>query len=201
MQRALSPYLGLLQLQLSSALSHIFPAIRLDACKTVEILLESHASEVVGNWPNVQTDATAGSSVVPQGSSTVFEGLRLAAGLGGEKGASTQGGFRLTPGSKLVILRAIRTFIVSALPYHSGPRPVSEAASKKAQLGEFAVADLNCLPGGDQWFLEGGDWALRWSAEEQGGSQLENHAVQEGALEELGVSAEPFDPRSSDGVC
>lgn len=128
----------------------------------------------------------------------MFEGLRLAAGLGGEKGASTQGGFRLTPASKLVILRAIRTFIVSALP--PNPAPTSEVGSKKAQLGEFAVAELNLLPGSDQWFLEHGDWGLSWSAEGCGGSQPTNHAVQEGALEELGVSSETFDSRSPNNV-
>ncbi|WWC88751.1 uncharacterized protein L201_003664 [Kwoniella dendrophila CBS 6074] len=96
----LSPHLPLLVLQTSSSLSHIFPEIRLDACKLVHLLLNHVPSHVVGNWPRE--------------SSNILEGLRLAVGLGGEKGVNSQIG-RLTGGAKLVTLRAMMEFVKKGL--------------------------------------------------------------------------------------
>ncbi|WVQ96749.1 hypothetical protein IAU59_003856 [Kwoniella sp. CBS 9459] len=97
---ALSPHLPLLVLQTSSALSHIFPEIRLDACKLVHLLLTHVPSHVVGSWPHQP--------------SNILEGLRLAVGLGGEKGVNSQIG-RLTGGAKLVTLRAMAEFVRKGL--------------------------------------------------------------------------------------
>ncbi|WRT67705.1 uncharacterized protein IL334_004677 [Kwoniella shivajii] len=96
----LSPHLPLLILQTSSSLSHIFPEIRLDACKLVHLLLNHVPSHVVGDWPRE--------------SSNILEGLRLAVGLGGEKGVNSQIG-RLTGGAKLVTLRAMMEFVRKGL--------------------------------------------------------------------------------------
>ncbi|WWC96025.1 hypothetical protein V866_002892 [Kwoniella sp. B9012] len=96
----LSPHLPLLILQTSSSLSHIFPEIRLDACKLVHLLLTHVPSHVVGNWPREP--------------SNILEGLRLAVGLGGEKGVNSQIG-RLTGGAKLVTLRAMMEFVKKGL--------------------------------------------------------------------------------------
>ncbi|KAK6908269.1 hypothetical protein I203_102270 [Kwoniella mangroviensis CBS 8507] len=96
----LSPHLPLLILQTSSSLSHIFPEIRLDACKLVHLLLTHVPSHVVGNWPGEP--------------SNILEGLRLAVGLGGEKGVNSQIG-RLTGGAKLVTLRAMMEFVKKGL--------------------------------------------------------------------------------------
>ncbi|WWD18408.1 hypothetical protein CI109_102858 [Kwoniella shandongensis] len=92
----LSPHLPLLVLQTSSALSHIFPEIRLDGCKLVHLLLQHVPSHVVGSWPHEP--------------SNILEGLRLAVGLGGEKGVNSQIG-RLTGGAKLVTMRAMSEFV------------------------------------------------------------------------------------------
>lgn len=95
-QSILSPHLPLLVLQASSALSHIFPEIRLDACKLVHLMLQYVPSHVVSSWPYE--------------SSNILEGLRLAVGLGGEKGVNSQIG-RLTGGAKLVTMKAMREFV------------------------------------------------------------------------------------------
>ncbi|WVN88732.1 uncharacterized protein L203_103945 [Cryptococcus depauperatus CBS 7841] len=92
----LSPHLPLLVLQTSSALSHIFPEIRLDACKLVHVLLQHVPSHVVNSWPDEN--------------SNTLEGLRLAIGLSGGKGADSQIG-RLTGAAKLVTMRTIREFV------------------------------------------------------------------------------------------
>ncbi|ODN77559.1 hypothetical protein L202_04729 [Cryptococcus amylolentus CBS 6039] len=93
---ALSPHLPLLVLQTSSALSHIFPEIRLDACKLVHLLLQHVPAHVLSQWPYE--------------SSNILEGLRLAVGLGGEKGVNSSIG-RLTGGAKLVTMKAMREFV------------------------------------------------------------------------------------------
>ncbi|WWC70685.1 uncharacterized protein I206_104636 [Kwoniella pini CBS 10737] len=102
---SLAPHLPLLVLQTSSSLSHIFPEIRLDACKLVHLLLNHVPSHVVGNWPRE--------------SSNILEGLRLAVGLGGEKGVNSQIG-RLTGGAKLVTLKAMMEFVKRGLNLRTG---------------------------------------------------------------------------------
>lgn len=188
-KQALSPYLGLLQLQISSALSHIFPAIRIDACKLVELLLETHPADVVGNWPASDPSSSTSSpvSAIPTSGSTIFDGLRLSAGLGEEKGASTQAGFRLTPATKLVILRTIKTFVVKALESTAQPG-ISPKRAAKAKLGEWTLTELNALPS-DQWSLQTSSvWGVE--CEFDGGEKIRSVdlAVGNGAVEELTVS-------------
>ena len=101
-QQALPPHLPLLLLQTSSALSHIFPEIRLEACRLVRLLLSLCPDQVVGSWPYSST-------------STILEGLRLAVGLGGKKGEGGQTGVSLLPASKLITLQAMLEFIQHAL--------------------------------------------------------------------------------------
>lgn len=105
----LSPHLPLLLLQTSSALSHIFPDIRLDACRLVHLLLAHVPSHVTGSWPHASS-----SSAGTAGGATILEGLRLAIGLGGDKGTNAQIG-RLSPAAKLVTLKAMLAFIKASL--------------------------------------------------------------------------------------
>lgn len=178
-QTTLVPYLPLLELQIASALSHIYPAVRLDACKVVEILLDTHPAEVIGSWP---APSPSGGVAGSASGSTIFEGLRLAAGLGGEKGASTQGGFLLTAGSKLVILRAIRTFIAKALePLLAAP----EQSHPEPKLGEYTLQNLEVLSAAGPWSLGEYNWATQW--EEPDTSSAGDIASPE-ALAEISVS-------------
>lgn len=170
---ALSPYLPLLQLQLSSALSHMFPAIRLDACKLVELLLETHPAEIVGSWPSPPPE----SSQLVVGS-TVFDGLRMSAGLGEEKGASTQGGFRLTAAAKLTVLHSIKTFVSCALDRKE------QKQESTAKLGDWSLAKLVVLPTDEQWSLNNYEWALEWSTP----PTLTERRNDEVALQQLSVS-------------
>jgi len=182
---ALSPYLPLIQLQISSALSHIFPAIRIDACKLVELLLETHAADVISKWPaKSQVEATAASAVMPTSGSTIFDGLRLSAGLGEEKGASTQGGFRMTNASKLVILRTIKTFVAKALE-STAVSPIAPPRKAVPVLGEWTMTELKALPA-DQWsLLTTNDWGIVQEAKDMTRQDI---ATGDGALEELSVS-------------
>lgn len=101
LQASLTPHLPLLLLQTSSALSHIFPDIRLDAARLVNLFLEHIPTHVTSSWPS--------------SNSTILEGLRLTLGLGGDKaGASTQSG-RLGAQGKVVALRTILAFVRAAL--------------------------------------------------------------------------------------
>jgi pre-rRNA-processing protein IPI1 len=181
---ALSPYLPLLQLQISSALSHIFPGVRIDACKLVELLLETHAGEIIAKWPAKAPEAATTASAVPTSGSTIFDGLRLSAGLGEEKGASSQGGFRLTTGNKLVILRTIKTFIARALE-STGQVDIGGAARPEPTLGDWTLTELNALPA-DQWSLQTtSDWGCVQASKDMLRKEI---STGDGAMEELSVS-------------
>lgn len=199
---ALSPYLPLIQLQISSALSHIFPAIRIDACKLVELLLETHADDVVANWPAKSPEKNTVVSAVPTSGSTIFDGLRLSAGLGEEKGASSQGGFRLTAGSKLVILRTIKTFVSRALESSAHGDIGNETGPAKPKLGEWTLSELNVLPAGEQWSLQTtSDWGVDWELKSGGSSRQKDLSTGDGVMEELSVSCKnPCNANSSEYV-
>lgn len=100
-QTSLAPHLPLLLLQTSSALSHIFPEIRLDAARLVNLFLEHIPKHVTSSWPSH--------------TSTILEGLRLTVGLGGDKGASSTQSGRLGAQGKLVALRTILAFVKASL--------------------------------------------------------------------------------------
>ncbi|BEJ12214.1 hypothetical protein CspHIS471_0206740 [Cutaneotrichosporon sp. HIS471] len=154
---ALSAYLPTLTLQISSGLSHIFPAIRLDTSRLVLLLLESGA-DIVGPWP---AKPPSTSSLV--GSAGVFDGLRLAAGLGEDKASA---GYRLDGKGKLVILRTIRGFIQRALE-------PAEEKGEESGFGTWSLTDLEA----DDWSLGNYSWALEWKepapAEEGDGAAAE----------------------------
>jgi hypothetical protein len=91
--QTLTPHLPLLVLQTTSALSHIFPEIRLDACRLVQLLLDQVPHHIVSE-PGI------------------LEGLTSAVGLGGN---NAQMGFRITPVSKLVTLRVMLAYVSAAI--------------------------------------------------------------------------------------
>ncbi|OCF40193.1 pre-rRNA-processing protein IPI1 [Kwoniella heveanensis CBS 569] len=174
---ALSPHLPLLVLQTSSALSHIFPEIRLDACKLVHLLLTHVPTHVVGSWPRQP--------------SNILEGLRLAVGLGGEKGVNSQIG-RLTGGAKLVTLRAMAEFVRKGLDADEGQKEewlegwieqerVSRSATKAP---EKAVREEPTLEGlQEEGWVVRGTWDVNEHIEEswelgriaaQGNQEVEN---------------------------
>lgn len=150
------PHLPLLQLQTSSALSHIFPEIRLDAARLVHLFLEHIPKHITSSWPTSD--------------STILEGLRLTVGLGGDKGASSQGG-RLGAQGKLVTLRTILAFIRTALGYETGASAdeifesvfgestgcrSSKRKGKARQVGEHGLEEQyeGFLVGCSDWGLE-----------------------------------------------
>ncbi|WVQ80727.1 hypothetical protein IAT38_002832 [Cryptococcus sp. DSM 104549] len=153
---ALSPHLPLLLLQTSSALSHIFPEIRLDACKLVHLFLRLVPSHVVGSWPYQP--------------SNILEGLRLAVGLGGEKGVNSQIG-RLTGGAKLVTMRAMREFVKCGIDEKGEGEAWKEGWVEGSQRGQGVQGRRRVVKDDVDLQLEG--WVVggkAWSAVEDGGS-------------------------------
>lgn len=149
----------LLLLQTSSALSHIFPEIRLDAARLVSLFLEHIPAHVTTSWP--------------ASDSTILEGLRLTVGLGGG-GDKTQSG-RLGAAGKLVILRTILSFLRTALHDHGSGAGTSSVPDLfvKVFIGETSantdkgkgkqrqVDNDFGLAGQLEGYLSGcGDWGL-----------------------------------------
>ncbi|KAK8858519.1 hypothetical protein IAR55_002746 [Kwoniella newhampshirensis] len=187
----LSPHLPLLVLQTSSALSHIFPEIRLDGCKLVHLLLQHVPSHVVGSWPHDP--------------SNILEGLRLAVGLGGEKGVNSQIG-RLTGGAKLMTMRAMGEFVRRGLgvglevekgKWKEGWVEISENRDKGQQrtVREDGAADL----GEEGWLVSGKEWDVQAELEngweigrlgQQGGKGDEDNVV--GVVSQLYLQLHPL---------
>lgn len=68
----LSPHVPVVLLFSASALSHIFPEIRVDAIRFIDILLDLVPDKVVGNWTNSDTGplANRGGETSASGSSS-----------------------------------------------------------------------------------------------------------------------------------
>jgi hypothetical protein len=113
-QDVIDPHLPILLLQTSSALSHIFPEVRIDACHLVSLLLDIAPASVVSTWPYPKRSAVETISG-PGEENTILSGLRLAAGLGGQAGEGGAMGQTLLPASKLVVLKTILAFVRAGL--------------------------------------------------------------------------------------
>jgi pre-rRNA-processing protein IPI1 len=145
----LTPHLSLLLLQTASSLSHIFPEIRLDACKLVNLFLEHVPSHVVGTWP--------------RGSNTILEGLRLSLGVG--DGAGVGGGTgKIGMGGRAIVMKALRGFLGFALKkevvadgYWSSVKH-GKGKGKEREIQVDGVVDGwrddGYLVGSDQWALD-----------------------------------------------
>jgi pre-rRNA-processing protein IPI1 len=203
----LQPHLPLLLLQTSSALSNIFPEIRLDAAKLVHLLLQHVPSQVTTGWPAASLDGASSSKAAldgaSSGESTILEGLRLALGLGGEKATSAQN--RMSAGGKLVILKALLAFVTAALRGASKGedeatatlprdtfgiwRPSGERESKNRGKERAVVAPDSFEQG---WFAGVQDWGVdvetntSWEVGRLGGSG--ELGGTEGVVQALSVS-------------
>nr|XP_018262460.1 pre-rRNA-processing protein IPI1 [Kwoniella dejecticola CBS 10117]OBR84618.1 pre-rRNA-processing protein IPI1 [Kwoniella dejecticola CBS 10117] len=188
---SLSPHLPLLVLQTSSSLSHIFPEIRLDACKLVHLLLDHVPSHVVGNWPREP--------------SNILEGLRLAVGLGGEKGVNSQIG-RLTGGAKLVTLRAMMEFVKKGLNVQSysqeNDQEWLDGWTEKRSKGKGVERDIRDVPTFEDLNEEGwlvgssidpiSDSENAWEVGRLAGQGRENEDGVASVLSQLYISLHPL---------
>lgn len=158
-QATLSPHLPQLLLQTSSALSHIFPEIRLDAARLVHLFLDQIPQHVISSWP--------------ASSSTILEGLRLTVGLGGDKGSSSTQTGRLGTQGKLVALRTILAFVRAALDHVQSDASVDtdifagvfgEAAGPSQRDGKGKEREVKIAEGMEDYsegFLAGwGEWGM-----------------------------------------
>ena len=160
----MTPHLPLLLLQTSSALSHIFPEIRLDACHIVYLLLEHVPSHVVGSWPRT---ASASSSKFT-GGNNILEGLRLAVmGLAGENGASVSMG-KLGSKGQIGTLRAFTKFLHCALDGKDGFDTIAEIfeewqdrkGRKGKGKGKAKQVDVTVDSWVDGWVVGVGEWGV-----------------------------------------
>ena len=124
-------------LQTSSALSHIFPEVRIDACHLVSLLLSIAPAAVVSTWPYPKSALETSSQTAEE--NTILSGLRLAAGLGGQAGEGGAMGQTLLPASKLVVLKTILAFVRAGLKKQG---LVSVGTAVASGSGTIAAKDI-----------------------------------------------------------
>lgn len=141
----LGPYHNTLLLFTTSALSHIYPEVRLDAVKVLDVCLEILPRTATSGWENaVFKMANANSSAAGTTSATNAAGPSTAAHqphgerimncflnlLGITQRSSAAASITATdlaPGAKLLILKSLRTFITHALPSTLNDHPANVA--------------------------------------------------------------------------
>lgn len=180
--RTLTPHLPLLLLHTSSALSHIFPEIRIDAVKIVGILLGVCPKECVDGW------------VEGRGlGARVGEGLMGVLGLGGSRDSvstsqTTSGSNALRPQAKQTVLSTLSTFLSHAL---SAPSSTASTSSSPAWFlapsftNQAGFAEFETLLKGkkvavnpiDEWALSAG--GTGWELNEFVGGREENSSKNE----------------------
>ncbi|CCF50861.1 hypothetical protein NDA10_003305 [Ustilago hordei] len=135
----LSPYHNTLLLFTTSALSHIYPEVRLDAVRVLDACLDILPHTATSGWENavfkmasaISTTATstatpnnaAGPSIAshqPHGERIMNCFLSLLGITQRSSAAASITSTDLVPGTKLLILRSLRTFLSHALPSNSG---------------------------------------------------------------------------------
>ncbi|CED83304.1 Uncharacterized conserved protein [Phaffia rhodozyma] len=123
----LIPHLPVIFLHFSSALSHIFPEVRIDAVKSFRVLLEHYPSLCVEGW--VQNRGTGGRA---------GEGLMGVLGLGGgNNGGKQQAGVASVPlksGAKLIVLQALEKFLKAALDSNMPSTSTASATSSSSSI-------------------------------------------------------------------
>lgn len=134
----LSPYHNTLLLFITSALSHIYPEVRLDAIKVLDICLENFSDIVTAGWENsvfkmasisatgppaTRTSSAPGPSSTshqPHGERIMNCFLNLLGITQRSSSAVSVTVTDLAPGAKLLIFRSLRTFLAHALASTSG---------------------------------------------------------------------------------
>ncbi|KAF8912738.1 hypothetical protein CPB84DRAFT_1670522 [Gymnopilus junonius] len=108
----LAPHSSLLLLFTTSSQTHIFPEIRIDAVRLLDILLDCIPESTVDGWG--ETTHRHGSRVLEGYLGILNAGTRYGESEGPLRATSTAS-VVLTPASKLVVLRSLSTFLQKAL--------------------------------------------------------------------------------------
>ncbi|EIW64399.1 uncharacterized protein TRAVEDRAFT_68214 [Trametes versicolor FP-101664 SS1] len=125
----ITPHSPVLLLFTTSAQTHIFPEIRIDAVRFLDIFLEYIPEVVTEGW--TQQGGTSHGRRALEG----YLGILNAGttfGEGGDSGparATSTASVVLSPASKLVVLKSLATFLVYAVTTASGPRDISNESS------------------------------------------------------------------------
>ncbi|KAK1234540.1 rRNA processing protein, partial [Marasmius sp. AFHP31] len=127
-QEDVVPHSSVFLLYTSSAQTHIFPEIRIDAVRFLNLLLESVPEAVVSGWDT--TGNTHGTRILAGylgilNAGTIYNDVDTPA-------ATSTATVMLTPQSKLVVLQSLSTFLKIALGTHS-----SEANPHQSMDGWF----------------------------------------------------------------
>lgn len=134
----LGPYHNTLLLFTTSALSHIYPEIRLDAIRVLDVCLDVLPQVAIAGWENAvfkmanavssassssSTSSAAGPSSAshqPHGERIMNCYLNLLGITQRSSAAASITATDLAPGAQLMILKSLRTFLLHALPSSSG---------------------------------------------------------------------------------
>ncbi|KAJ3511187.1 hypothetical protein NLJ89_g4242 [Agrocybe chaxingu] len=121
MQEDLIPHSPLLLLYTTSAQTHIFPEIRIDAIRFLDILLDCIPEMLTSGWS--ETSETHGSRVLGGYLGILNAGTKYGETEGDIHGpvkATSTASVVLTPASKLVVLRSLSKFLLVALSSSNG---------------------------------------------------------------------------------
>ncbi|PPQ88648.1 hypothetical protein CVT25_010224 [Psilocybe cyanescens] len=125
------PHSSSLLLFTTSAQTHIFPEIRIDAVRLLDVLLECIPETVVSGW--CATNDSHGSRVLGGYLGILNAGTKYGENDAGPLKATSTASVVLTPASKLVVLRSLATFLRAALsPLESLSAPQAPSNSSTA---------------------------------------------------------------------
>ncbi|RDB28596.1 Testis-expressed sequence 10 protein [Hypsizygus marmoreus] len=125
-QEDLVPHSPLLLLFTTSAQTHIFPEIRIDAIRFLNLFLECIPQAVIAGWDE-GTDGH-GARILEGYLGILNAGTKFGETDGPLKATSTAS-VVLMPASKLVVLQSLSTFLQSALSSFAGPSSMSSQLS------------------------------------------------------------------------
>ncbi|PPQ64424.1 hypothetical protein CVT26_002131 [Gymnopilus dilepis] len=134
----LVPHSSLLLLFTTSAQTHIFPEIRIDAVRSLDILLECIPETTVDGW--CEKNSGHGSRILEGYLGILNAGTRYGEADGPLKATSTAS-VVLTPASKLVVLRSLATFLQKALSPQEAKSRGSNSFDSSFMMNAFPTSD------------------------------------------------------------
>ncbi|KAF4623469.1 hypothetical protein D9613_001877 [Agrocybe pediades] len=138
----LAPHSPALLLFTTSAQTHIFPEIRIDAVRFLDILLDCIPESVVSGWCEL-ADAH-GSRVLSGYLGILNAGTKYGETEGPLKATSTAS-VVLTPASKLVVLKSLSTFLREALHPFDAPESPSSSQTARTRIDAGTSLDTTFL--------------------------------------------------------
>ncbi|KAF8323059.1 hypothetical protein DL93DRAFT_618999 [Clavulina sp. PMI_390] len=150
----LSPHAPLLMLFTTSALSHIFPEIRVDGVRFVDILLQVVPNVVVGDWATSEADVTASNQAETSARGAIPNGRRILNGYlalldikgstNESTGVASTSTLTLSANSKLLILESFSKFLLVTIA-HLNEQKNRSSISEASWFMESSFATTNAF--------------------------------------------------------